>query len=184
MNSSTKAKRRKHARVRSGAAGPPRVLASRGKTTLLATFVLFLINLDLTWAAGGFAWAWGAAGQTCTAACASVGLTCVDKFSKVNTQSALQTASDGSVSCGSFAAYPEAWAPAKCTGSDCTGSYSNQCFWQSNSGTCNAGPGSRTRLCSCTCGAGTYSTSDLKPYPCTRCDSMQLLQPCSAGQLF
>ena len=135
-------------------------VASGGKTTLLA-FVLFFIRLDLTWAAGGFTWKWGTEGQNCVTVCTLAGLACVDKFSKVDSQAAFQAASDGSVSCGSY--YGQEWtkAPMKWVDGDCV--------WQTGSTTCYTSTDTGgTRLCSCQCAAGTYSTTDLKPYPCSK----------------
>ena len=137
---------------------------------------MFVCCLPYAYGEGGFAWLWGAWKQSCTEACSSVGLTCVVEFDKVGSQAALEAASDDSVDCSSYAPGSESgrtsYAPAK--GNDGTSCYA--AYWQSGSGgTCDATPYSDwpggwfdARLCSCTCAAETYSTSDLKPYPCSR----------------
>ena len=50
------------------------------------------------------------------------------------------------------------------------------CYWQTGSGSNCAEKGSTTtRLCSCTCAAGSFSPSDTQPYPCTRYDKIPTL---------
>ena len=148
------------ARSRSGAAGPPRLVASRGKTTqsTLLAFVLFFIRLDVTWAAGGFCWKWGSLGQNCDTVCTSVALVCVKKFDKVGSEDDFKAASGGGVGCSSYVGWSGGTSPMKSGGT---------CIYQTGStGDCTSSNSDLIRLCSCQCAAGTFSNSDLKSWPC------------------
>ena len=134
-----------------------------GASAALRRVFMFVCCLPYAYGEGGFAWLWGANDrQSCTDACSSVGLICVNEFSKINSQAAIQTAGEKPCSRGGA----EDWAGNPSKDGD------NLCFWQpSTKGTCGAGAPFEARLCSCQCAADTYSTSDLKPYPCTSCDA-------------
>jgi hypothetical protein len=112
----------------------------------------------------------GQSRASCTDACTSAALVCVDKFAKVDNEADFQAASDGSVSCGGYDSNDSSETPGK---------HSNgNCFWWSGSGgtpICAASYHAWTRLCSCQCAAGTYSDSNLKSYPCSTYVCIHLL---------
>jgi hypothetical protein len=159
-------------RGRTGVAGSPRVVVtSHGKRQAILWVLMVFCCLDSTNAAGGYAWKWASQGQTCTAGCG--GLTCVDKFDKVNSGSAFQAAK-GSKSCGN--GYRSSTDNSISDGSNAPFKHDSWrfCYYQSGGGgSCASSKSGWTRLCPCTCAAGTYSDSDLKPYPCTRYDHFQ-----------
>ena len=141
--------------------------------------LVFMSLLSTCAAAGGFVWQWGADKQSCTAACSDAGLVCVEgggePYSKIDSQAAFEAASDGSVSCPSGYAASDG-----SIGNISPCNVQGTCYWQAGSaGICAGHMGSPhaviTRLCSCTCAAGSFSPSDTQPYPCTRYDKIPTL---------
>ena len=135
-------------------------------------FVLMSLLSTCAAAAGGFVWQWNnGRGQPCTEACDDAGLMCVKEFSKIDGPAAFEAAK-GAVSCDSYETNANPANPAK--GGELEGT--GKCTYGprlANPGTCAQPSGSR--LCSCQCAAGTFSTSDLQPYPCTRYDKIPTL---------
>ena len=138
--------------------------APRGFDRLV--FLLIICCLPSAYGEGGFCWKYGSEGESCATACTSVALVCVKKFDKVGSVDNFKAASDGGVECSGNVGRSWSDSPFKCTGSACTPQ--NKCYYQTDSGggSCTTVDSYVTRLCSCQCAAGTYSSSDLKPYPC------------------
>ena len=148
--------------------------APRGFDHML--FLLLIICcLPCVYGEGGFCWKYGSQGQNCNTVCTSVALVCVKKFDKVGSEDDFKAAGDGGVGCSAY--YGVSWsrAPNKYSdGGSEWDSYLNApgrpCYYQTGSGSewdsCTTSNSDDTRLCSCQCAAGTYSTTDLKRYPC------------------
>ena len=136
--------------------------APRGFDRLV--FLLIICCLPCVYGEGGFCWKYGSLGQNCDTVCTSVALVCVKKFDKVGSEDDFKAASGGGVGCESYYGTIGSYDPSK-------ESYNGKvyCRYQKGSGgTCTKSDSDSTRLCSCQCAAGTSSTSDLKPYPCSK----------------
>ena len=133
--------------------------APRGFDRLVQVFSLICCSLPCAYGEGGFCWKYGSQGQTCTAACTSAALVCVNKFDKVGSEAAFQ---ELGVACSGYGSSSYSGYPAKDSGN-------GYCNYQTGSGgdcTTSIPSTYMSRLCSCQCAAGTYSTSDLKSWPC------------------
>ena len=140
--------------------------------------LVFMSLLSSCVAAGGFAWQFGTLGWPCAVSCpVNSGTQCVNsmtdsaEFSKIDSGAAFLAAGKF---CETYEGLAENFAP---------GITNGKCRYRSGipdvftptptlRSICDVSDPDTSRLCSCFCAAGTFSTTNLQKYPCPRYDTI------------
>ena len=139
--------------------------------------LVFMSLLSSCVAAGGFAWQFGRVGSGCGITCALSGTQCVDsmtdsaEFSKIDSGTAFLAAGQF---CEGYEGLAENFAPGITNGNCRYRSGIPDVFTATptSRSICMVSDPDTSRLCSCKCAAGTFSTTNLQKYPCPRYDTI------------